>query len=164
MTVMTILSVVVVALYLGCYIWKNKELPDSISAMVYDLPKQQQWLWSAWLCLVAVLLFEPLVQHAGGLGWLTCVCLFGTALMPLVNTETRKWHYVLAYATGILSQVDVAWVSPWWLVMWLIMVVMVMAAFAGFNDSREIPKVFNGKGVTIAECICFVALVGSLLV
>jgi hypothetical protein len=54
-------------------------------------------------------------------------------------------------------------ICPWWLMAWMAMVVLVMVAFAGFNDSEEVPVILDGKGVLLAEGICYVTMIGSLL-
>lgn len=63
MTWFIIISILLVVLAVGATIWKNKALPDSISAMVYDLP-QGAWqnLWSVWLALVSLTTFAPMIQ------------------------------------------------------------------------------------------------------
>ena len=49
---MLLISISLVVLYVGTTIWIKKELPDSISAMVYDLPEGGwRWLWTVWLAV-----------------------------------------------------------------------------------------------------------------
>jgi len=62
MIVILIISVLLVVLYVGAAIWRFRALPDSISAMVYALPDGGwRWLWSAWLAIVGILTFAPVV-------------------------------------------------------------------------------------------------------
>lgn len=96
MNVLLIANILLVVSYVGITIWRMKALPESISAMVYELPEKRQWVWSAWLCLVAVTLFEPMVFRVEFIGWLTTIGLFGAALTPLIDPEKRRWHYGLA--------------------------------------------------------------------
>ena len=49
MTTLVIISVLLSVLGIGLATWNNKELPESMSALVYDLPKRQQWLWTLWI-------------------------------------------------------------------------------------------------------------------
>ena len=42
--VMTLISVLLVVSVVGTAIWKEKALPDSISALVYALPSKWQWV------------------------------------------------------------------------------------------------------------------------
>lgn len=98
-----ILSVILLTLFLGFFIYKTKRLPESISALVYELPENKQWLWSAWLFTIGVCLFSPLVVYFGALGWWLEVCLLGTVLTPLINKDTRVWHYILGIVLCIVS-------------------------------------------------------------
>ena len=55
MTTLLIISILLVTLYVGAAIWKERELPESISAMVYLLPEGgAQWLWSLWMVVTAI--------------------------------------------------------------------------------------------------------------
>lgn len=152
MLVLTILSILLVVSFVGIITWRNKELPESISAMVYDLPEGGwRWLWSVWLWLVTVFTYAPMmdVLDARGCGvfvFLTMLCLFLAGAMPLFQTETKKWHYVSAIAGGVLSQVCCCVVLHWWVVLPLWLVFTVLMVFV---------KV-RGKEVLLAEMLCYV--------
>lgn len=159
-TVLTIISAVLVILYVGLAIYTKKELPESISATVYELPKAGQWLWSAWLATVTILLFYPLTDAVGGLGWLTEVCLLGTALTPLINADTKKWHYAFAIAAGVLSQVCVLFICADWLFASLFIFLM---GSVYVQPEGEIAKAVTHKGVFVATMVCFISLIGCLI-
>lgn len=161
MRILVILSAVLVIAYVGIAIWKKKELPESISATVYELPRKKQWLWSDWLAAVSALLFYPLVENVGGFGWLTVVCLFGTALTPLVKADTKKWHYVFAIAAGVLSQVCVVMLDAMWLGVWMVFVFLFLSSYV--QPEGWLGKAMKGKGVFLAQMACFISLIGSLL-
>lgn len=146
----------------------NREMPQSISAIVHDLPKKKQWIWSAWLAAVSSLilpsLLEALPEGVEFLGFLTIACLLGTAATPLVEKDTRLGHHILAICTGVLSQACVAFICPSWLLVWLIMAMVLTAAFAGFNSPDEDTTLISeGKGVFIAEVLCALSIYGCLL-
>ncbi len=44
---MLVISMVLVALYVGATIYHTKKMPESVSAMVYAFPFK--WLWTIWL-------------------------------------------------------------------------------------------------------------------
>jgi len=159
--ILTTASVFLVALFLSIYLVVRKELPDSISAVVYELPKGNEWMWSTWLAAVSLCLFVPLVETCGWLGWLTEVCLFGAALTPLVNKDTTKWHYRLAIAAGVLSQVCVAWLCADWLSAWMAFLFLWLSSYV--QPDGWLGKEMKGKGVMIAEVVCYVSMIGSLL-
>lgn len=54
MMVTTIISFALAAVGIAACCGKIGGVPDSISAMVYELPKKWQWMWTVWLCLVAM--------------------------------------------------------------------------------------------------------------
>lgn len=154
MSVSIMLSILLVVSFVGTTIWKEKELPDSISAMVWVLPEGcWRWLWSIWLVAVSILTFAPAVgildaRGLGVFGFLPMVCLGFVAVLPLFDHEHVKWHYVMAVVGGILSQVTVAFINPWWLSVWLLMAVALW-------------KPLRSKAVMISECLCYVAMVGA---
>ena len=147
--------------YLGITILRDKELPESISALVYDLPKGRQWIWSAWLVTVGLLLFAPLTERCGWMGWLTEVCLLGSALTPLVNPDTRVWHKWLGIATGVLSQICVVTLCPDWLFAWAIFAFIMGSVYV--QPEGRLAKAAEHKGVFVAEVVCTVSLMGALL-
>jgi hypothetical protein len=161
MNVLLIVNILLVVSYVGITIGRMKALPESISAMVYELPKGRQWVWSVWLCLVSFtlmpVLLEKLPDNAEFLGFLTVLGLAGAAVTPLIHADTRKWHYVVAVGAGILSQVCTAILSPWWLVLWLIMLGL-QYILENYSDSKA-AKALYGKQVFIAECICYMILI-----
>lgn len=162
---MLFISILLVVSYVGTAILKEKTLPESISALVYILPEGRwRWLWSAWLALVTVFMTPALVSAmttAVGLlvAGATIVCLAMVAAIPLLPGYHNKWHYGIGIAAGILSQVCVALVSHWWLMAWILWV----AVCVRIATSKE-KTIFDGKGVFIAEAVCWLALTGSLVV
>ena len=163
MITMLVISILLVALYVGAATWIKKELPDSISAMVYVLPEGGwSWLWTVWLMVVAILTFAPAVQlmdaHSLGiLGFVPMVLLTLVAAWPLLDKEHLSRHYSLAIAAGVLSQVCVCVLCPWWLITWVALVVMVIDSLL-FPDTKH---AYDHKACFIAEAICYISLVGA---
>ena len=155
------MSAFLVIVYVGIAIWKKKELPESISATVYELPKAGQWVWSAWLAAIAVCLFVPLVERCEWVGWLMEVSLIGAALTPLFKKDTLRWHYVFAIITGILSQICVVMLDAMWLGVWMVFVFLFLSSYV--QPDGWLGKAMKGKGVFLAQMVCFVGLTGSLL-
>lgn len=164
MTTMTILSILLAVSFTGAAIWRLMALPDSISAMVYALPEGGwRWLWSAWLAIVGILTFAPVVEMLDGrglgiLGFLPMAMLMFVAVWPIFDREHYKWHNILSTAAAVVSQVDVWLISPYWLLLWLLMLSVVFMKGIYHTETY-----FNGKGVLFAECMCYVALVGASL-
>lgn len=164
MNILLIISILLVVLFVGATIWIKKELPESISAMVYVLPKGGwRWLWSIWLWLVGVLTLAPAIealdkQDCGFLPFLTMVSLVFVGAWPLFDTDHKKLHYTFGIIAAILSQVCVLALCPWWLLLWLVM------AFLGiYAYFKPYPQWLKGKGVFIAEGICYIGLVCAII-
>ena len=151
--VLLIANILLVVSYVGITIGRMKSLPESISAMVWVLKGNWRWLWSIWLVAVSMLTFAPAIgildaRDLGVFGFLPMICLGFVAVWPLFDQEHVKWHYVMAVVGGILSQVAVAFINPWWLSVWLLMAVALW-------------KPLRSKDVMISECLCYVAMVGA---
>lgn len=165
---MLILSLLMAVAYVAAVIIKDRKLPDSISALVYALPVGRwRWLWSAWLALVTLLVAPALTAALTAAWWTsllsdaTIICLAMTAAMPLLPGYRNRLHNALGIASGVLSQVCVAVVCPWWLLLWLLMAAVAVDAWF---VHPSLPRWYDHKGVLLAECICAATVYGSLLV
>ena len=161
MTALTITDFLMATVYMAVAIWKRGELPETISDMVYWHPKNEQWVWSAWLVMVGLLLFALLTEKCGWMGWLTEVCLLGSALTPLMNPDTRVWHKWLGIATGIFSQICVVMLCPDWLFSWAVFAFIMGSVYV--QPEGWLAKAVEHKGVFVAEVVCTVSLMGALL-
>ena len=142
-------------------------VPESVSGLVYNLSERMRWAWSGWLIAVALTLMVPLMNtlyDVAWLGWLTVVCLIGAGVTPIINQETRTMHHVCGIAAGVLSQVCVACLCPWWLLIWAVWLPLLAGAMAALNDAEEMPCLMAGHSVFVAECTCAVSLYGCLLI
>ena len=167
MITMAFASLILAVLAVLLYIIVKNELPASISDMVYELPSGGwRWAWTIWLWVVLILLTPQLITVLDDsykvFGFLTVGCLALVAAMPLFERTDRKWHYILAIIGGILSQVCVALIYPWWLLLWGAMLYLCGRAY--FDDEKSVPDVLNGKGVFVAEAICMATVYGAILV
>lgn len=143
----------------------RKVVPESISGAVWAKSEKLRWAWSWWIACVAFSLMVPLMNaldDVAWLGWLTVVCLLGAGY-PMFRDESRHWHKVCAVAAGVLSQVCVACLCPWWLLIWAVWLPLLAGAVAALNDAEEMPCLMAGHSVFVAECTCAVSLYGCLL-
>ena len=156
-------SIITTITYVVTYIIKNKELPQSISAMVYSLPKKQEWIWTAWMFTLAILtapaLLNALPDNLEGVGFATVASLAFCGAMPLVKSEKNTLHDIFGIATGILSQICVAIIAPKWLLVWIVMLVLYTLKLFKVDIAS---KLLNQKAVFIAESLCVTSLFGSL--
>ena len=163
MIAMVLISVAVALIGVGVAVYREHQLPESISSMVYALGRPWRWLWTVWLWAVAFCLgipmMEALVEESKFLSFLMLVALAFVGAMPLVEEETRPWHYTLAFVAAVLGQVCVAFLCPWALLLWLLPAVCVWALLRNliYNDERK--KWYSNKGVFFAELTCYASMV-----
>lgn len=156
------------AAYLVAVIIKNKELPESISALVYYLPKEWQWVWSVWLLvcggLACVGLIEKLPEIFKFVGFLTMACIGFTAVMPIVVEDNYKMHNILGISAGILSQLSVMFITPLWLLLWVVAVSAYTAFCLLDNEwAKRVWLSICGKEVLLAEVVCGLTVYCCLL-
>ena len=169
MKTMVLLSVLLAAIGIGAVTWRKKSLPDSISAMVYELSNGGKYVWTAWLwavgCLLMPAMFEYMHEPLKPLVFLWTVSLMFCGAMPLTEADTKKWHDVLGIEAGVLSQVCVWFISPLWLLVWLLYVVLVIVLTVGYDKPwvRNINARLEGKGVFLVELFSALSTWGALL-
>lgn len=185
MTYLVLASILLTVLYVGTVIWRrwldtdasasfserlNAALPDSISALVYELPRPWQWLWIVWIWSVSLLACIPLIEvlpdDVKVLGFATIVCLMLCGAMPISDSHVnRRAHNVFGILGGILSQACVLLQCPLYLLAWLLFSAVYACDALPSQNGRIYPlRWYDGKGVFLAEMICAVTVFGSLLV
>lgn len=132
---------------------KAKELPDSVSSFSYYVGDVRFSLWTT--TMAVVLLFSSLLAlppKQGYIAGLMSVGLLMVAASPCYRTENKILHYVGGYLFGLTSQVVVALVMPWLLILWVLFPLVFIR-----KDWKE-------NATFIAEGICYFTLVVSLIV
>ena len=167
MIAMIILSILLAVAFTAIAIRIEHGLPDSISALVYYLPRPMQWLWTVWLWAVSLCVCIPLIgampDEWRSLAFIALGCLMLCGAMPISDSNVSKTaHDVFGILGGILSQACVIFVSPLWLTAWLLWAFL-MGSTVIQPEGGDMRSLFKGKGVFVAECICFVTLAGALL-
>ena len=165
MATLLILSLLLVTVFVMVACKRRGELPESISAMVYDLPSKLRWLWTVWLVHVSALTMIPAIEVLDGKGmamvaYFALVFLLLTAVNPLTGKDNEEVHMSLAKIAGLLTQVAVAFIDANWLACWLVFVFLYGSLY--IQPQGWLAKAVNGKGVFIAEAVCYVSLIGSL--
>jgi len=165
MMTMLILSSVLAVLYTGTAIWRKNRLPDSVSAMVYDLPKAGQYLWTVWIWAVTLLLcpklFEIVPENFEVLAHCFATSMMFIGAMPLVKGEQNKAHNVLGITAGIFSQICVFVIDPDWLSSWMLFVFLVGSIYV--QPQGWLGKAMKGKTIFVAEAVCWLSVMGSLI-
>ncbi len=131
---------------------KAKELPDSVSSFSYYVGDVRFSLWAT--MTAAILLSSSLhalsPKHVYIAGMMS-VGLLMVAASPRYRTENKILHYIGGYLFGLASQVVVALVMPWLLTSWILFPLVF------------IRKSWKENATFIAEGICYITLVGSLI-
>ena len=153
MTTLVLISMLLVTLYVSVTIIYMKGIPDSVSAMVYTLPSSWRHLWTIWMWAVSMLLVPSLMASLGTwqfIGFLWCASMAFCGALPLVKTEPNIAHNIFGIAAGILSQICVIILNPWWLIGWVFMLLCFI-------------KKLRSKSCFISEAICYYSQCGALL-
>lgn len=164
---MVIVSVLLAVVGIALAIWRERRLSESISGMVFTLKGNWRWLWTIWMWAVTFCIGIPTIEVLNGdvefLGFLMMGSLMFVGAMPLFELESKKEHYFFAAIGGLLSQVCVAMISPWWLFTWLAFAALleVIARDYSKKDYRE--HWYDHIGCFLCEVICYVALVGAMV-
>ena len=162
MTTLVIISLLLVVLYVGITICHTHTIPDSVSAMVYALPTAGRYLWTVWLWAVSMLLVPSLMESLGSywqfLGFLWCASMAFCGALPLVKGEPNTAHNALGITAGVISQAIVLILNPWWMCVWLL-----LSWFVLTDRVRDLTSIWYGKTCLLAESVCYISLVGSLL-
>lgn len=171
MTWLVVISILLSVLGIGLATWKGKALPESVSALVYDLPKGRQWLWTLWVWLVGLTAGIPLLDAMEYnplqfMAFLMTAALLFCGAMPLVSKERNIPHYVAAMAAGAMSQLCVlSLCGVWSLAPWLLLMLLFYVALFS-SDVVQAEKLFDGLrryGVLVAEALCAAILYVCLL-
>ena len=170
MTTLAVISMLLAIAGVGVAIFKNKELPESISGLVYDLPTKQQWLWTLWIWAITVTLAPPLMEATEGNTLQFLAAFFVASLgfcgaIPLVAGEKNRAHYALAAIAGILSQLCVIIINPWWLMVWAWWIPLSFCIV--FFDKKpwlsKIEDMIEGKGMMLVELTAMISTYACIL-
>lgn len=159
-----IISILLVVSFVGITIFRTKEIPESISAIVFTM--KHPWLWSVWLwastLTLAPSLLNALPEKWQFFGFLALASLLFTGVFPLIDKEHKRWHYILSITAGVLLQLCVLFICQWWLILWIITAMYVILGTLGANDDWY--DEYNGKGVFISEMVCYLTTICSILI
>lgn len=161
-----LISCLLVILYVGVTIWRHKQLPESISSLVYNLPKPWQWVWIVWMWAVtftmAPAFIEAMPDNFRFLAFLTIACLLFVGAMPLVKNERNTFHNILGIAAGVFSQVCVAIMYLDWIAFWGFF--LFLAGSSYIQPEGWMGRTVDGKNVLLSELCCFITVIGAILI
>lgn len=89
-----------------------------------------KWTWTIWIWVLAFTTIFPLIEVLPVafemLGFFTILSLVFTGALPLFDTENIKYHNTFGIMTGILSQICVTIICPYWLFLWVLMFLIIL--------------------------------------
>ena len=149
MYISCLIGFIIVFIYCLIITVKDKQMPNSVSQMVYSLSVKWKWTFSAVLTMVAFMIVPQLISVAADdytyLSFLPVTGILGVAVDPLVKGEKNTLHYVSAVIMGISSQVLVYTISPQLLLMWVPYIIYTLI----MEDGRK--NMFLGEMVMLSD-------------
>lgn len=104
-------------LYILYFIKIDKKIPSSLSDTAYKCTHRKYFLITFWI--VGFVLLYPLSQISIPLSLLFTLGVLLVGLTPWYKQYNKVTHYLGGYLSGAASQVLVALVNPWLLLLWI---------------------------------------------
>ena len=121
-----IIAIVILTAYIVTVCIVNKQIPSSLSASVFFLPKQGVWIWSVVIAAVVFLMVPTYIEKTSDtvkfLAFLACAGLLFVGGAPLVRDRGNmayKVHLGGAVLCAVSSQVLLAIDNGWLLLSWV---------------------------------------------
>lgn len=126
MEISVIIAIIILLGYTVAVCIKAGGVPPSLSASVFDLPKNRRWIWTAVLYAVAVLCMMPCIGKASEntefLAFISLVSLAFVGALPLVSNKD-DWRYDMHCTFAVIcagcSQSLLVFNEPKLLLMWV---------------------------------------------
>ena len=124
MYILCLLGFIIIFFYCIIATIKNKEIPNSISQIVYGFSEKWKWVFTVVMLIVGFMIAPQLLEVIQNplykfLGFFTVLGIFGVGFDPLVKGEKNIVHYVSAVIMGISSQIIVYMIMPQLLYLWI---------------------------------------------
>ena len=166
-----VIAIIILLVYTVALCIKGGGVPPSLSASVFDLPKNKRWIWTVtlyavvFLCLVpfdflpnSVSYLDKVSESTKFLAFIALAALAFVGAAPLVTDKTDmayKVHCVAAIICAVCSQLVLVFNQPWLLLCW----VPFSAAFVWITkDHAWRTQTFW------AEMVCFVSTFAFCLI
>jgi hypothetical protein len=148
--ILSMIGFAIMWIYIVYIVWKKGELPQSISATIYDLDKKNAWHFSLVMFLTTFLiaprLMSVVIPNTEILPFATLVGLLGVGAAPLIKGEKNTLHYCSAMLSGCCSQLMLFLNCPWALLLWTPYIIYTLW------------KEFSGKNMMIAEMVMIMGM------
>ena len=121
-----VIAIIILLGYTIAICIKGGGVPSSLSASVFNLPKNQRWIWTVVLYAVVFLCVPTYLDKVGEntqfLAFIAIAALAFVGAAPLVADKTDlayKVHCVAAVVCAVCSQLVLVFNQPWLLVCWV---------------------------------------------
>ena len=118
------ISVLIAVFGIFAAIIKKREVPESISEMIYVFHNK---VFVLWVAAVSFLMTPLLIKSTGLLGGIIALSLFGIAASSAFKKELTTFHYVCGYIVALVTTIAVFVFSPWLFLIWVIYFIAMIA-------------------------------------
>lgn len=124
MYISCLIGFLIIFLYCIIVIIHDREIPNSISQIVYSLSEKWKWTFTIVMFIVGFMVVPQLIEVIQNplykfLGFFTVLGILGVGADPLVKGEHNIVHYLSAIIMGISSQIIVYMNIPQLLYLWI---------------------------------------------
>ena len=124
MYISCLVGFLIIFLYCIIVIIHDREIPNSISQIVYSLSEKWKWTFTIVMFIVGFMIVPQLIEVIQNplykfLGFFTVLGILGVGADPLVKGEHNIVHYLSAIIMGISSQIIVYMSIPQLLYLWI---------------------------------------------
>lgn len=124
MYISCLVGFLIIFLYCIIVIIHDREIPNSISQIVYSLSEKWKWTFTIVMFIVGFMIVPQLIEVIQNplykfLGFFTVLGILGVGADPLVKGERNIVHYLSAIIMGISSQIIVYMNIPQLLYFWI---------------------------------------------
>lgn len=124
MYISCLIGFLIIFLYCIIISIKSKDIPNSISQIIYSLNEKWKWTFTIVMFIVGFMIAPQLIEIIQNplykfLGFFTVLGIFGVGADPLVKGESNIVHYLSAIIMGISSQIIVYMSMPQLLYLWI---------------------------------------------
>lgn len=164
--ILVLLSFLIIAIYTGVMIQREKEIPYSISATYYSL-RNKFWFGTCMISASLLLLPSALDVSTEDSQFLVFLLVVGMAVLgvsPNFKTEQKTPHVIGACMSLIFSQIWVGCNAWYWLLLWAVFIVYVIVSMKKNWNGNFIVSFINRKPMFWVEIVSLLTVYLTCLV
>lgn len=164
--ILVLLSFLVITIYMGVMIQREKEIPYSISATYYSL-RNRFWFGTCMISASLLLLpsaFNASTEDSQFLVFLSVVGMIVLGVSPNFKTEQKTPHVIGACMSLIFSQIWVGCNAWYWLLLWAVFIVYMIVSMKKNWNGNFIVSFINRKPMFWVEIVSLLTVYLTCLV